>query len=429
MLLYENPVITHKGVMLQIKRLLFDDDCRYKAYEIEYNGDLCELRIYYNYWRSESFKIDMMERTSECPKNASLLWPLDYIDNGNVFGVITNQRPQNTIPLDDILFGKNEFKSFTAMVNSGISICSIFNSIDFTFPSVSDCYDFLVEIESGYATLTNFEYLVSIMRYVSYAWNARSVAPSLVRGNAPSYTTSKYSLALLLFKLLVRTHPLEGVRTLTVPEINDYYIQLCYGKDPIFIADPTDRRNGPSREIEGVRNYFKRWPILSSSMQSMFVRAFSKKAMLEDEHVYPSGKEWQRALLQYRSLFIKCPLCGKETLIEGATPVCKCCKKPYPVYGVFKIGRYHIPIVKNGGIFQEHIDDFYAFDLQFISKRISIVRVNSKKGIVALENMSSTDWTFKTKNGRFGIVKPGEYVCLSSEMEIKIDSSKVVIKM
>lgn len=89
----------------------------------------------------------------------------------------------------------------------------------------------------------------------------------------------------------VRTHPLEGVRTLTVPEMNDYYLQLCYGKDPIFIADPTDRSNGPSDKIEGVRNYFKRWPILSNNMQDMFIRAFSKEAMLKNEKLYPTERE------------------------------------------------------------------------------------------------------------------------------------------
>ena len=76
--------------------------------------------------------------------------------------------------------------------------------------------------------------------------------------------------------------------------------------------------------------------------------------------------------------------------------MCKCCKKSYTIYGIFKIGNnYDVPIVKNGGIFQEHIDDFCDLDMHFISKRISIVRVSSKKGIVALENTSSTNWTYK----------------------------------
>jgi hypothetical protein len=161
----------------------------------------------------------------------------------------------------------------------------------------------------------------------------------------------------------------------------------------------------------------------------MFIRAFSKEAMLKDEKKYPTEKEWQRALLQYRSLFIKCPVCGKETLIEGDKPKCRCCKKPYPIYGVFKVGKYDIPIVKNGGISQEHIDDFSDSIAQFDPKAISIVRISSKKGIIALENTSTINWTFKKKNGEFGTVKPGQYVSLDNEMEIKISTSKIIVNV
>lgn len=219
------------------------------------------------------------------------------------------------------------------------------------------------------------------------------------------------------------------MRTLTVPEMNDYYLQLCYGKNPIFIADPIDRSNGPNKNIEGVRNYFKRWSILSKRIQDMFIRAFSKEAMLHDERKFPDEKEWQRALLQYRSLFVKCPICGKETLIDDTPLICKCCHQKYPVYGVFKVENYEIPIVKNGGIFQEHIDDFSDTDVHFVPKRISIVRVNSKKGIVALENISSINWTYKYPDGKYGTIKLGEYVALVNDTEIKVGGTTIVVKM
>ena len=161
----------------------------------------------------------------------------------------------------------------------------------------------------------------------------------------------------------------------------------------------------------------------------MFIRAFSKEAMLHDERKFPDEKEWQRALLQYRSLFVKCPICGKETLIDDTPLICKCCHQKYPVYGVFKVENYEIPIVKNGGIFQEHIDDFSDTDVHFVPKRISIVRVNSKKGIVALENISSINWTYKYPDGKYGTIKLGEYVALVNDTEIKVGGTTIVVKM
>jgi len=334
--------------------------------------------------------------------------------------------------LYDLLLEKWEFYSFTSMINCGIRISSYFNDLHFH----GLCHHnfslntFWARPDNGDVLVLNDRFVFPENNTCKIASDARYMAPSIVTGGKPKYLTDRFSLAVCLFMLFVRTHPLEGVRTLSVPEMNDYYLQLCYGSDPIFIADPTDRSNGPSKEIDGVRNYFKRWPILSASMQNMFIQAFSKEAMLKNEKLYPSEKDWQRTLLQYRSFFVKCPVCGKETYVEGSrNATCKCCGKQYPVYGAFSVNNYVFPIVKGGGIFSEHIDDFSDSVAQFDPKRISIVRVNSKKGIIALENISDSRWSFKKKDGQFGTVKPGEYVTLSDGMEIKISSTSVSVSL
>lgn len=427
---------SERGATIKVERLLGEGG-QGRVYKVLYNGRPKALKMYIpeKVKNLKWFYENLKEEISEGRPTAKFIWPEDLTEwsrnPSDSFGYIMELRPAEYMDFSDLLLAKQEMSSFTSMINCAIRMVSAFSVLHFKGMCYQDLNDgnFFIRKTDGDVLVCDNDNASPKSNPSGIAGKARYMAPSVVMGGKPNYYTDRYSLAVCLFLLFVRTHPLEGVRTLTVPEMNDYYLQLCYGKDPIFIADPNDRSNGPSKEIEGVRNYFKRWPILSISMQKMFIRAFSKDAMLRDERLYPSEKEWQRALLQYRSLFIKCPLCGKETLIEGAKPICKCCKKPYSVYGVFKIGNYDVPIVKNGGVFQEHIDDFSDSVAQFDPKRISVVRVNSKKGIIALENISTTNWTFKKKDGQFGTVKPGEYVSLESEMEIKIGSTQIITKM
>ena len=69
-----------------------------------------------------------------------------------------------------------------------------------------------------------------------------------------------------------------------------------------------------------------RWPLLTKKLQEMFIQTFSKEAMLHNEKKFSMERDWQRALLQYRAHFVKCPVCGRETLYRGE-PICSCCHR------------------------------------------------------------------------------------------------------
>ncbi len=425
---------TEHGATVVIERLLGEGG-QGRVYKVKYNGRPKALKMYIpeKVKNLKWFYSNLSEEIDDGRPTAKFIWPEDLTEwKDGTFGYIMDLRPAEYMDFSDLLLAKQEMSSFTAMINCAIRMVSAFSVLHFKGMCYQDLNDgnFFIRKTDGDVLVCDNDNASPTSNPSGIAGKARYMAPSVVMGGKPNYYTDRYSLAVCLFLLFVRTHPLEGVRTLTVPEMNDYYLQLCYGKEPIFIADPTDRSNGPNKNIEGVRNYFKRWPILSKRMQDMFIRAFSKEAMLHDERKFPDEKEWQRALLQYRSLFVKCPVCGKETLIDDAQPVCKCCCQKYPVYGVFKVENYEVPIIKNGGIFQEHLDNFSGdVTVQYDPKRISVVRVNSKKNLVALENMSTINWTYKYPDGKYGTIKPGEYVALVNDIEIKINGTTIVAKM
>ena len=63
------------------------------------------------------------------------------------------------------------------------------------------------------------------------------MAPEIVRGEAyPSRNTDKYSLAVLLFYMMMLHHPLDGQREYKIKCMDIYAINKIYGTNPIFMT-------------------------------------------------------------------------------------------------------------------------------------------------------------------------------------------------
>ena len=74
----------------------------------------------------------------------------------------------------------------------------------------------------------------------------RFMAPEIVRGElGPSTQTDLFSLAVLLFYMLVNHHPLEGARESQIRCLDLPAMTRLYGTDPLFIFDVNDDSNRP----------------------------------------------------------------------------------------------------------------------------------------------------------------------------------------
>ena len=105
------------------------------------------------------------------------------------------------------------------------------------------------------------------------------IAPEVVRGEKqPDTLTDRYSLATLLFMLLVGDHPLEGERTTKIPALVNKFEKKIYGSMPLFIFDPNDDSNRPVRGLH--RNAPRMWKYFPSFIKDAFCRSFSQGARL-----------------------------------------------------------------------------------------------------------------------------------------------------
>src|SRR5205823_3368245 len=107
------------------------------------------------------------------------------------------------------------------------------------------------------------------------------MAPEVVRGEAlPSNKTDLYSLSVLLFYMLMIGHPLLGKRILNIRCWDAAARELLFGKEPVFIFDPSDDSNAaidmahdPTGEAGGTALMY--WAIYPQALRNTFTKAFT----------------------------------------------------------------------------------------------------------------------------------------------------------
>ena len=125
-------------------------------------------------------------------------------------------------------------------------------------------------------------------------------------------------------------------------------------------------------------------------------------------------KQWHNILLQIRSDFTSCPLCGKPTFIDPMNPhkTCIYCQKPMSPYAYLKVSRFTIPLVEKQIIY----DCLVTSQTDYKKIAGEVVLKNDEAGII---NQSAYPWTVTLLDGKVRIVNPGMGMPIRKGLKVK----------
>jgi DNA-binding helix-hairpin-helix protein with protein kinase domain len=135
------------------------------------------------------------------------------------------------------------------------------------------------------------------------------MAPEVVAGTVnPSTRTDLHAMAVLIYRMLLFGHPLEGRAFYSSDSEEDD--RLKYGAKALYREHPTDRRNAP-RDSRGFRSA----RILGPLLQKLAHRAFVDG--LHEPMQRPIAAEWEQGLVRAVDRTIPCinPACEMKTFI------------------------------------------------------------------------------------------------------------------
>ena len=354
------------------------------------------------------------------------IWPLEITEfNGKSFGYIMELCPEGFYETRDYLNKVAEFKSFRTVVDAALNIVNdlrVLHNRGYSYQDLNDG-NFFINPENGKVLICDNDNVAPNGVSTGVLGKPRYMAPEIVlMNNMPDIYSDRYSMALMIFRLLMREHPLEG--KLVNGNVSDPDLQKSiYGDDPVFMFDPDDERNRPNPELN--RNAVNIWSCLPDYVRNIFLRVFGQTGLKHPSR-RPTEAEWIDVMVRFRSSIVSCECSNEVFVSEGGSVTCDRCLKPVDIPFWIKLPEYRIPGVKGSRIYrcQTCITDVEDA-LKPVGRVIAAKGDASRLGIL---NMTSDSWDAVTTRGTKRKVEPGDVIPLKEGITFRCNGTTMEIQ-
>lgn len=243
------------------------------------------------------------------------LWPLKLTKGyKGAFGYLMRLRPDEYVDFAAILDMRTQFPSLHVMLLAALDMVDGFRSLHRQGKCYQDLNDgnFFINADTGEILICDNDNVTPDRTDIGMAGMPGYMAPEIVRGDAkPDTQTDYHSLAVVLFKLLMRHDPYLGKAFVEKDVISEEAERELYGVHPVFIFDPQDESNRPLPDIHP--NPLALWPTFPDYVRDAFAKVFadgakSPKYRLDDN-------QWRDILLRLKGEILSCQ-CGHEFLLS-----------------------------------------------------------------------------------------------------------------
>ena len=248
----------------------------------------------------------------------------------------------------------------------------------------------------------------------------RFIAPEVVRGEAmPSTLSDQYSLATLLFYMLMTHHPLEGRKEYEIHALDLPAMNKLYGTEPVFIFDPQDDSNRP---VQGAHdNALIFWEIYPEFLRRKFTKAFTE-GIRDPRNGRIVESQWKGDMVRLWDSILHCHHCGSEVFYdperlksEGQLQSCWDCRSvPKLGYRIrfsnknldTHVGSSVVILNRGSKLYPHHVDPSSTFD--FSHPVAEVAQHPTNPGLLGLRNLTQRPWHGKRTGGELQQIPPGK---------------------
>ena len=250
------------------------------------------------------------------------------------------------------------------------------------------------------------------------------MAPEVVLGQAdPSTETDLHSLAVLLFNLWIRHHPLHGELEYNIRSWDLVAKRHVYGERTVFIFDAQDRSNQLPNDPD-YASACRLWQTCPQGLRDLFTRAFTL-GLREPAQRVTEG-EWQRLFWQLKDGAIACPACGAENLWEPGVSAFACwhCATPIPlppklVCHYANGGTYTVLLTHNAMLVERHLSPATP-DEQATTVLGELVQNPANPQVFGLRNLTAAPWSATFADGTMQEVPPQRAVPINLGLRLNM---------
>jgi len=252
------------------------------------------------------------------------------------------------------------------------------------------------------------------------------MAPEIVVNDAvnPSRNTDNHSLAVLLFILLFRHHPLKGTRELAIRCMDLAAMKKLFGTEPLYIFDPKDHSNHPDPVEHPNPILFER--VYPSFLKDVFMEAFTTGLFKPNERI--TDGQWASVMADLADSRFVCVHCGETVFYDdgelkraGKLQSCWSCWNTVQPGSRIRITRKDgsggriVQIHTTTKFYPHHVGDSLH---DFSSVRAEVSEHPEHKGVWGLKNCGDPVWICTRADGSVTSVESGKTVPLQAGMVI-----------
>ena len=393
------------------------------VYKVDYCGQQMALKWYFQskLKKPKKFFENIKSNIDHGRPTDAFLWPVDITEwVGGTFGYVMPLCPQGFDDFSEYLLAHVRFNSVHALVNAALNIVEGFGALHRAGYNYQDLNDgnFFVNFKTGDVLICDNDNVMGHGYSSGIAGKCRYMAPEVVLGKKPDKQTDRYSLAVVLFLLLLVNHPLEGKATCP-PCMTEELEKKYYGTDPVFIFDPINKTNIP---IQGIhKNAISKWPIFPQYIRDAFISAFSSE-QLRAEKPRTMESEWLKTLIRLRSEIILCG-CGNEIFADPTKPAkCDNCGKQFVIPAYLKFKKMNVPMYPTVNLYSCHT---IAGSEDFKMPTAEVIVSKNNPGSMGIRNISDITWYVTGVDGKTVPKGKGEVIKIASGLQINFGKNLI----
>ena len=364
--------------------------------------------------------------------DARFLWPLDYAEDAQgQFGYLMELRPRRYRSAQELVNGLIRFPP-AGPYRRQVDVCQdlvdcfrVLHTDGLVYQDVNLGGPFF-DLESGDALLCDNDNVRPNGTPGSF-FSKSFAAPEVVRGDAPlSIRTDEHSLAVLLYIIWVRGHPLLGARDARAQAFNEDWEKVTYGTEPKFMFHSEDETNRP---VPGIHDAaLSNWARLPNFLRAAFLTSFTTGLSEPGQRL--SDSQWARALSRLRDSLFTCGTCSRETFYDRAlvqdletSLACVWCGRDNRLPARIRVGRRNnvVMLTRESRLYSHHLNDDFDF------KKVVGDVVEESRRALALRNVSDRKWTYKSGGSALKEVRPHDALRIDGQVEVNFGTAAGLI--
>jgi len=409
-----------------------------EVYRAALDGQKVALKWYFPAQATPEQRSALEILVKKGPPTDKFLWPMELCVSPDLagFGYVMPLRAPHYKSIVGLMKRRAE-PSFRALATAGLQLADSFldlHAMGLCYRDISFGNVFFDPDTGEVLICDNDNVAVDGQGEAGVLGTPRFMAPEIVRGEAlPSSRTDLFSLAVLLFYMLMVHHPLEGERESAIKCLDLPAMNRLYGSAPLFIFDPADDTNRP---VPGVHdNALAFWPLYPQFLRDLFIEAFTE-GVTDPENGRVRESEWRAAMVRLRDSIYYCGTCGMENFYDvqvlrgsGGDPgACWSCGNPLVLPPRMRVGDAVVMLNHNTRLYPHHVDPGSLYD--FASAIAEIAQHPRDPHIWGLRNVGQDKWTATSDGGQtFQDVPTGRSITLGNGTRINFGKTEGSIRV